>query len=144
LGVIGEHHRGTPPRRVAVLAVVLCLLAACADDAGSRDGVAPSGPGSATTTSRAGASGDPSDAAPDGACPDPGADLAGFTSATVATPGDGGSVESCLLVADTLAGRQQGLMGVTDLGPFDGMLFAYEDASTGDYWMRDTPMPLSI
>ena len=35
-------------------------------------------------------------------------------------------------------------MGVTDLGGADGMAFVYDVASNGSFWMRDTPMPLSI
>ena len=37
-----------------------------------------------------------------------------------------------------------GLMGVTDLGGADGMVFVYDAARTNQFWMRDTPMPLDI
>lgn len=50
----------------------------------------------------------------------------------------------CALEADTAAERRQGLMHVTDLGPYDGMLFRFEEPTTGRFWMRNTPMPLSI
>ena len=35
-------------------------------------------------------------------------------------------------------------MGVTDLGGADGMVFLYDQPSTGPFWMFGTPMPLSI
>jgi uncharacterized membrane protein (UPF0127 family) len=35
-------------------------------------------------------------------------------------------------------------MGVTDLGGADGMVFVYEGPASGQFWMRGTPMPLSI
>jgi uncharacterized membrane protein (UPF0127 family) len=37
-------------------------------------------------------------------------------------------------------------MQVTDpkLGGYDGMLFHYHDDTTENFWMRNTPMPLSI
>ncbi len=47
-------------------------------------------------------------------------------------------------LADTTELRGQGLMGVTDLGDLDGMLFAWdEDVATG-FWMKDTLIPLDI
>ena len=41
---------------------------------------------------------------------------------------------------------KDGLMTVTDpgLAGHDGMVFVYPEDSTGGYWMRNTPMPLSI
>jgi uncharacterized membrane protein (UPF0127 family) len=52
----------------------------------------------------------------------------------------------CLLLAATDAQRQRGLMTVTDtnLGGYDGMLFRYDADVQERYWMRNTPMPLSI
>ena len=50
----------------------------------------------------------------------------------------------CLWVADTSALRSQGMMGVTDMGAADAMAFVYDDPTTGRFWMKDTPMPLSI
>lgn len=66
--------------------------------------------------------------------------------AVTITDADGEVCEVCLLTATDDAQRQQGLMGVTDedLGGYDGMLFEYPDEITGAFWMRDTPMPLSI
>lgn len=68
----------------------------------------------------------------------------GFT----VTPGPGLTAmtptEQCALLAATEAQRAQGLMRVTDLEGYPGMVFRYSVDSTGGYWMRNTPMPLSI
>ncbi len=52
----------------------------------------------------------------------------------------------CVLLAETTEQRRQGLMGVTDpeLGGYDGMLFRFPADSSNGFWMRDTPLPLSI
>jgi hypothetical protein len=60
------------------------------------------------------------------------------------TPADGEVCQLCLWVADTAAQRQRGLMGVTNLGGADGMVFVYDGPASGQFWMRGTPMPLSI
>lgn len=63
--------------------------------------------------------------------------------ATVSTS-DGSICELCLWLAETEDQRRQGLMGVTDLGPADGMAFVYPRPRTGNFWMKDTVLPLSI
>ena len=72
--------------------------------------------------------------------------LSGFgeTSLTVKTAND--LLEWCLLLAVTEQQHQRGLMQVTDptLGGYQGMVFRYADDATERYWMRNTPMPLSI
>ncbi|MBK9179941.1 MAG: DUF192 domain-containing protein [Acidimicrobiales bacterium] len=35
-------------------------------------------------------------------------------------------------------------MGVTDLGEWGGMLFSFPEDVSGGFWMKDTPLPLSI
>jgi uncharacterized membrane protein (UPF0127 family) len=35
-------------------------------------------------------------------------------------------------------------MFVTDLGPADGMAFVYDAPRTGNFWMKNTLLPLSI
>ncbi|MCP2169285.1 DUF192 domain-containing protein [Goodfellowiella coeruleoviolacea] len=59
---------------------------------------------------------------------------------------DGSERVLCLLKADTAALRERGLMTVTDpnLNGYDGMLFMYASDTTGAFWMRNTPMPLSL
>lgn len=58
----------------------------------------------------------------------------------------GGLLSWCLLLAATADLRARGLMTVTDptLGGYDGMLFRYDEPTTGGFYMRNTPMPLSI
>ena len=50
----------------------------------------------------------------------------------------------CALLAQTDAQHAQGLMKRTDLGGYDGMLFKFATDSDGGFWMKDTPLPLSI
>ena len=52
--------------------------------------------------------------------------------------------ERCLLLAQTPEERARGLMEVTDLAGYPGMLFAFPADSEGGFWMRNTPTPLSI
>ena len=66
--------------------------------------------------------------------------LAMFAATTVAISGEAWTVA----VADTPALRAQGLMGVTDLGELDGMLFVFESNVSNGFWMKDTPIPLDI
>lgn len=54
-------------------------------------------------------------------------------------------LEWCVWLAVAPEERQRGLMGVTDLGAgMAGMLFAFDAPRDGTFWMRNTPMPLSI
>jgi hypothetical protein len=52
----------------------------------------------------------------------------------------------CLLLAATEQQRGRGLMTVTDptLGGYDGMLFRWDTDVREQFYMRNTPMPLSI
>lgn len=52
----------------------------------------------------------------------------------------------CLLAAVTEAQRERGLMEVRSpsLGGYDGMVFTFDTDQAGGFYMRDTPMPLSI
>jgi uncharacterized membrane protein (UPF0127 family) len=47
-------------------------------------------------------------------------------------------------VANTPQQRQQGLMGRTHLPADSGMLFVFDMPGRHCFWMRDTPLPLSI
>lgn len=47
-------------------------------------------------------------------------------------------------VAATPQQRQRGLMGRTHLAADGGMLFVFEQPGRHCFWMRDTPLPLSI
>lgn len=49
-----------------------------------------------------------------------------------------------LLVAHTDSQRVQGLREVTDLAPYDGMLFVFPADTDARFTMSNTPMPLDI
>ena len=63
---------------------------------------------------------------------------------TVQPAGGGDSLFWCLLAALTAEQRERGLMEVTDLGGYSGMVFVYDFDSTNSFYMRNTPTPLSI
>ncbi len=50
----------------------------------------------------------------------------------------------CALLAETAAQQGLGLMNRTDLGGYDGMLFKFTSDSNAQFYMLDTPLPLSI
>lgn len=50
----------------------------------------------------------------------------------------------CLRIAKTAAERQRGLMHLQLLQPNQGMLFLYPSSSHEPFWMKNTPLPLSI
>jgi len=54
------------------------------------------------------------------------------------------SVELLVAVADEPAERAQGLMRVTDLRDLDGMVFDFGEEVDAGFWMRDTPLPLTL
>jgi uncharacterized membrane protein (UPF0127 family) len=73
--------------------------------------------------------------------------LDGFGEVTVTVVGpDGRTHTVCLLLAETPAQHERGLMYVEDaaLGGYDGMLFRSERDESGAFWMRHTRLPLSI
>jgi uncharacterized membrane protein (UPF0127 family) len=73
--------------------------------------------------------------------------LRGFGEVAATITSEGGEVcEVCLLSAVTPEQRARGLMEVTDesLGGYDGMLFEFPTEVDGAFWMRSTPLPLSI
>jgi hypothetical protein len=47
-------------------------------------------------------------------------------------------------VARTDSERERGLMGRTRLGLADGMLFIFDRDEHLEFWMKNTPLPLSI
>lgn len=48
------------------------------------------------------------------------------------------------LVADTESSRDQGLMGIKNLGQNEGMIFVFERPGDYAFWMKDTLIPLDI
>jgi uncharacterized protein len=59
--------------------------------------------------------------------------------------GPGGeATERCAMLAETPEQHQRGLMGRTDLGGYDGMLFRFSADTRTSFYMKDTLLPLSI
>ena len=135
--------------RLLTAAVLLVAVAACGDDdaadplpAVAATTAVPAAPSSAATTSQpASAASVTTEAAPTttGVVP------TGFgTVAARVTAADGSTCDVCLWAASTAAEQTRGLMGVTDLGGADGMVFHFASPVATQFWMRDTVMPLSI
>ena len=55
-----------------------------------------------------------------------------------------GSERFTAWVARTPEQRERGLMYRTEMGPRQGMLFVFEDERVLSFWMKNTPLPLSI
>jgi uncharacterized protein len=71
--------------------------------------------------------------------------LEGFDEVAVAiTDGDGDVVGWCVMLAQDAEQRGRGLMEVEDLQGYPGMLFVWDTDSSSSFYMRNTPMPLSI
>lgn len=47
-------------------------------------------------------------------------------------------------VARTESQREQGLMGRTRLGATEGMIFVFDRDEHLEFWMKNTPLPLSV
>lgn len=161
---------GSLPSRVVmlVLAASLVWLSACGDDSSAAqeadkssatDG--PDGREGTTTSTVAGDPDEPVPSAPLAAASDaPAAAGSGLTElpgpsdrkqfpdfgevAIAITAASGDVTGWCALLAETADQRGQGLMGVEDLGGYKGMLFVHEIEQELSYWMKNTPMALSI
>ena len=73
--------------------------------------------------------------------------LEGFREGLLGVSGPAGTVVWPVIIADTPAARQRGLMGVADfaaLGGYAAMVFVFPGDTSGAFWMRDTPLPLRI
>ena len=136
---------GVKSRRLPAASGVLAFatLAACASSDGSNSRLddATTVPASAAPASAAPATrGETDDTV--GAT---GVQPSGFTTvrATITDPA-GDECEVCLWLADSPDERGRGLMGVTDLGGAVGMAFLFEAPTNVDFYMFQTPTPLSI
>ncbi len=56
----------------------------------------------------------------------------------------GSGPKLCALLAETVAQQNRGLMARTDLAGHSGMVFVFPGDTTETFYMRNTPMPLSI
>lgn len=67
-----------------------------------------------------------------------------MTPTAVFTTAQGNQVTLNLEVADTPEKHSRGLMFRTELPEDNGMLFIFPDTVLVGFWMKDTPLPLSI
>jgi uncharacterized membrane protein (UPF0127 family) len=128
--------------RILLVGLLLLGASACSDDGGEEadDGSTPS---SVTAVDIDGGI----DLSVEGPRSDSGrVTIPGFDEVGVEVTNQAGEVlEWCLLLAAAAEQYSQGLMSVTDLGDYAGMLFDFpEGEQTGAFWMRDTALPLSI
>jgi uncharacterized protein len=156
-----SSHGGHGRRARAAAALVVVLLVAgtaCSDDSGA-GGL--NGGGNTTTTEPGGPTGalgldelktatgdtpavqEPSVEAAQGPMGDAPVDDVGETVITI-TDASGNVTACCVMVAANPAQRERGLMEVTDLAGYEGMLFAWDADTSGGFWMRNTPTPLDI
>jgi uncharacterized membrane protein (UPF0127 family) len=158
----GVHRTPSRGRRLVVLLAGLSLLvAACGDDdeeaadsssnggdpadTSATTGVEPGSPGDGVLVS----AGDAPAAQGAGLSEPPGPPdrelLDGFGEVAIAITNPDGTVKGwCVLLAETEEQRGRGLMEVTDLRGYAGMLFVWADDSSSSFYMRNTPTPLSI
>lgn len=115
---------------------VLCalLLAACTPATGAAGDAEPSTP-------RAAATADAQSGGPAHSELEP---SEGFDAATIAFLDGGRRVDVPVLVADEPGLRSTGLMHRTDLPRNAGMIFVFEATTNAGFWMKNTPLPLSI
>ncbi len=132
----------------AALVLGLGGLAGCGDDDGDPaalpdgDLAAPSGGASAAQGAGLDQPPGPADRVP---LEEFDVDDLSFGEVAMAITGSDGEVTGwCVLVAATSEQRQRGLMEVTDLGGYTGMLFVWDADSSSSFYMRNTPTPLSI
>ncbi len=60
------------------------------------------------------------------------------------TPAATAAAARCALLAETATQQNLGLMNRTDIGGYDGMIFKFASDTTSSFFMKDTPLPLSI
>jgi len=115
-------------RRLLLLGAVIALVVtACSGD--NRSTVAPASSTGATAT----------------AAPSTTAVPKGYDAIVLrVTDASGTTREFCVLVADTEAKRERGLMDVDSLGGYDGMLFRFASPTNAQFYMFQTRLPLSI
>ena len=72
------------------------------------------------------------------------ADASADTTRARITTATGATVTVEVEVADEPDERERGLMGRTELADGEGMVFLFGGPTTVSFWMKDTPIPLSI
>lgn len=71
--------------------------------------------------------------------------ITGFDDITFRVTSPAGEVADwCAMLAESEQQREQGLMNQTSLRGYDGMVFLFQEASTGGFWMKNTLIPLAV
>lgn len=141
---------GAPLRSLLAGAMVAAFVlpVGCGPSSSSKSVTAPTSTVTSTTASIGVAPGTVPPSVPDSSSP--GSALvapAGFRAVTIIiTLPDGSAEQHCVWIADDEASQEQGLMGVTDpeLGGRAGMVFSFPSDTRAGFWMKNTPLPLSI
>ena len=169
LGSSAARRRPLAAALVVTLGLVVSLVGCGDDDDGATSGDDNAAVSSSTTPGESASSTSPTSSTGDGGGLDevlasagdaPAAQGAGLAEApgpadrvifgefgevAIAITAPDGSVTGwCVLLAETDAQRQRGLMEVTDLQGYAGMLFVWNTDSESSFYMRNTPTPLSI
>jgi uncharacterized membrane protein (UPF0127 family) len=114
---------------VLLLAFVAVVVVVATGDDGGDEASAPTTTGGARTPSRLSLS--------------PSAAVRPFTGLTEAQLAVGGACKR-VVIADSLDERVEGLTGRRDLGPYDGMLFVFEEPTTSAFTMSGVPVPIDV
>ena len=155
--VVEDTAAETAARRLDAVAATSTTLLVTAitgvPDAASPDAASPDHPETTTTAVIATSgdfSGEQNDASPDARALqvlDVAEPLDGFDEGLLRVESSSGATVWPVIVAATSGSRSVGLMGVEDfeaLGGYAAMVFVFDGDTTGAFWMRDTPLPLSI
>ncbi len=132
-----DDSRGFRILRWAVYAVLFAGLAACMSRGADSPADPTLGPEPSPTVSTS-ASFPDAPVTADSLADTFGTALAELVSAS------GKALELCVLQADTPQERGQGLMQVTDLGGYDGMVFTNDAPSENPFYMYRTLLPLTV
>jgi len=74
----------------------------------------------------------------------PATPVEGLPRGTLSIEGNSGPVQVDVSIAETRETKARGLMGVEEMDPDTGMVFLQDEPARISFWMKDTPIPLSI
>lgn len=138
-----DDERTLAPLRWFIGLVFFLGIGACVVEGADRPADPVLGDGAAAPSSSPSSSSAPAGDGSSGATAAELADRLGLVQVALREAG-GAITELCLLLADAADERAQGLMGVTDFGDVDGMVFRFDADTSGQFFMFQTPTPLDI
>ena len=113
--------------RLAILALLL-IMAACGGDESSAPTTTVSGPDATSTADEPATTTEPEETGP----------------VVLLETAEGEEIEVPVEVADSPVEREVGLMERESLPDDAGMIFLFEEDTSGGFWMKNTLIPLSI